>query len=81
MISPPMLPAMISAISGLLLFILWAATSTTWLSVTEEQKAKATNAIKYVGGVFVVATVVNLFFQFKPDPTKKTVIQSSSTAI
>ena len=81
MISPPMLPAMISALSGLALQFLWVVTSTTWVSVTEEQKTKAQGAIKYVAGVFSLATAANLFFQFKPDPTKKTVIQSASTAI
>ena len=81
MISPPMLPAMISALSGLLLLLLWAVTSTTWVAATEDQKAKAQGAIKYVAGVFVLATAANLFFQFKPDPSKKTVIQSASTAI
>lgn len=81
MISPPMLPAMISALSGLALLFLWVVTSTTWVSVTEEQKTKAQGAIKYVAGVFALATAANLFFQFKPDPTKKTVIQSASTAI
>jgi hypothetical protein len=76
-----MLPAMISALSGLALLFLWVVTSTTWVSVTEEQKTKAQGAIKYVAGVFALATAANLFFQFKPDPTKKTVIQSASTAI
>lgn len=81
MISPPMLPAMISALSGLLLLLLFVITSTTWIAATEEQKAKAQGAIKYVAGVFALATAANLFFQFKPDPSKKTVIQSASTAI
>lgn len=76
-----MLPAMISALSGLLLLLLFVITSTTWIAVTEEQKAKAQGAIKYVAGVFALATAANLFFQFKPDPSKKTVIQSASTAI
>ena len=76
-----MLPAMISALSGMLLALLWAVTSTTWVAATEDQKAKAQGAIKYVAGVFVLATAANLFFQFKPDPSKKTVIQSASTAI
>ena len=81
MISPPMLPAMISALSGLVLLLLMVITSTTWVAATEEQKAKAQGAIKYVAGVFALATAANLFFQFKPDPSKKTVIQSASTAI
>lgn len=81
MISPPMLPAMISALSGLMLLFLWVVTSTTWVAATEDQKAKAQGAIKYVAGVFALATAANLFFQFKPDPSKKTVIQSASTAI
>lgn len=81
MISPPMLPAMISALSGLVLLLLMMITSTTWVAATEEQKAKAQGAIKYVAGVFALATAANLFFQFKPDPSKKTVIQSASTAI
>ena len=81
MISPPMLPAMISALSGLLLLLLFVITSTTWIAATEEQKAKAQGAIKYVAGVFALATAANLFFQFKPDPSKQTVIQSASTAI
>lgn len=81
MIAPPMLPAMISALSGLLLFLLWVVTSTTWVAATEDQKAKAQGVIKYVAGVFALATAVNLFFQFKPDPSKKTVIQSASTSI
>jgi len=81
MISPPMLPAAISAASGLVLLFLLMITTTTWITVTEEQKTKAQGAIKYVAGVFALATAANLFFQFKPDPTKKTVIQSASTAI
>lgn len=76
-----MLPAAISALSGLVLFILWAVTSTTWINVTEEQKTRAEGMIKYVAGVFALATVTNLFFQFKPDATKKTVIQSASSSI
>jgi hypothetical protein len=76
-----MLPAMISALSGLVLLLLWVVTSTTWVAATEDQKAKAQGAIKYVAGVFALATAANLFFQFKPDPSKKTVIQSASTAI
>lgn len=76
-----MLPAMISALSGLLLLVLFIITSTTWVAATEDQKAKAQGAIKYVAGVFALATAANLFFQFKPDPSKKTVIQSASTAI
>jgi ABC-type xylose transport system permease subunit len=76
-----MLPAMISALSGLLLFLLWVVTSTTWVAATEDQKAKAQGVIKYVAGVFALATAVNLFYQFKPDPSKKTVIQSASTSI
>lgn len=81
MISPPMMPAIISALSGLLLFVLWAVTSTTWLSASEEQKAKATKGLPYVAGVFALATAVNLFYQFKPDASKKTLIQSSSTNV
>ena len=81
MISPPMLPAIISALSGLVLFVLWAVTSTTWLSATDDQKAKATKGLPYVAGVFALATAVNLFYQFKPDPSSKTVIQSASTSI
>lgn len=81
MISPPMLPAMISALSGLLLLLLMVVTSTTWVAATEEQKAKAQGAIKYAAGVFALATAVNLFYQFSPDPSKKTVIQSASTTI
>lgn len=81
MISPPMLPAMISALSGLMLLFLWVVTSTTWVAATDDQKTKAQGAIKYVAGVFALATAANLFFQFKPDPSKKTVIQSASTAI
>jgi len=76
-----MLPAAISAASGLVLLFLLMITTTTWITVTEEQKTKAQGAIKYVAGVFALATAANLFFQFKPDPTKKTVIQSASTAI
>ena len=81
MISPPMLPAMISALSGMLLFLLWMITSTTWVAATEDQKAKAQGAIKYVAGVFALATAVNLFFQFKPDQSKKTLIQTASTSV
>lgn len=81
MIAPPMLPATISAASGLLLLLLWIVTSTTWIDVTEQQKAKAQGVIKYVAGVFALATAANLFFQFKPDPTKRTVVQSASSAI
>ena len=81
MISPPMLPAMISALSGLVLLLLWMVTSTTWVAATEDQKAKAQGAIKYAAGVFALATAVNLFYQFSPDASKKTVIQSASTAI
>jgi len=81
MISPPMMPAIISALSGIVLFVLWAVTSTTWLSASEDQKAKAKKGLPYVAGVFVLATAVNLFYQFKPDPSSKTVIQSASTAI
>ena len=76
-----MLPAMISAMAGLVLFMLWAVTATTWVSATDEQKAKATKALPYVAGVFALATAVNLFYQFKPDASKKTLIQSSSTSI
>ena len=76
-----MMPAIISALSGLLLFVLWAVTSTTWLSASEEQKAKATKGLPYVAGVFALATAVNLFYQFKPDASKKTLIQSSSTNV
>ena len=76
-----MLPAMISALSGLMLLFLWVVTSTTWVAATDDQKTKAQGAIKYVAGVFALATAANLFFQFKPDPSKKTVIQSASTAI
>ena len=81
MIAPPMLPAAISALSGLMLFMLWVVTSTTWINVTEEQKTRAEGLIKYVAGVFALATAANLFFQFKPDATKKTVIQSASSSI
>lgn len=76
-----MLPAIISAVSGMILFMLWVVTATSWPSATEEQKAKATKVLPYVAGVFVLATAVNLFYQFKPDPSKKTVVESSSTAI
>ena len=76
-----MLPAMISALSGLVLLLLWMVTSTTWVAATEDQKAKAQGAIKYAAGVFALATAVNLFYQFSPDASKKTVIQSASTAI
>jgi hypothetical protein len=76
-----MLPAMISALSGLVLLILFAVTSTTWVAATEDQKAKAQGAMKYVAGVFALATAANLFYQFSPDASKKTVIQSASTAI
>ena len=81
MIAPPMLPALISAISGLTFLLLMVITSTTWVMVTEDQKAKAQGAIKYVAGVFALATAVNLFYQFTPDQSKKMVIQSASTAI
>ena len=81
MISPPMMPAIISALSGIVLFVLWAVTSTTWLSASEDQKAKAKKGLPYVAGVFALATAVNLFYQFKPDPSSKTVIQSASTSI
>ena len=81
MISPPTLPAIISALAGLVLFMLWVVTATSWVSVTEEQKAKATKGLPYVAGVFALATAVNLFYQFKPDPSKKTVVESSSTSI
>jgi len=81
MISPPTLPAIISALAGLVLFMLWVVTATSWVSATEEQKAKATKALPYVAGVFALATAVNLFYQFKPDPSKKTVVESSSTSI
>ena len=81
MIAPPMLPAALSALSGLMLFMLWVVTSTTWVNVTEEQKTRAEGMIKYVAGVFALATAANLFFQFKPDSTKRTVIQSASSAI
>ena len=81
MISPPMLPAMISAMSGLVFLLLMVVTSTTWVAATEEQKTKAQGAIKYVAGVFALATAVNLFYQFSPDLSKKTVVQTASTAI
>ena len=81
MIAPPMLPAALSALSGLMLFMLWVVTSTTWVNVTEEQKTRAEGMIKYVAGFFALATAANLFFQFKPDSTKRTVIQSASSAI
>lgn len=80
MISPPLLPAAISAASGLALFIIWVVTSTSWVAATEDQKAKAMSVVKYVAIVFGLSTTVNLFYQFKPDVSKKTFIQSASTA-
>ena len=76
-----MLPAMISALAGLVLLLLMVVTSTTWVATTDEQKTKAQGAIKYVAGVFGLATAVNLFYQFSPDASKKTVVQTASTAI
>ena len=76
-----MLPAAVTAISGLMLIVLWIVTSTTWVMVTEEQKTKAQGVMKYFLGVFVLATVANLYFQFKPDVSKKTLIESASTTV
>ena len=81
MISPPMLPAMISALTGLFMILLLVVTSTTWINATDDQKQKAQGLIKYVGGVFALATAANLFYQFSPDPSKKTVIQSASSMV
>lgn len=76
-----MTPAVISALSGLILILLLVAIQTTWFNVTADQKTKAQKALKYVAGVFALATAVNLFYQFSPDPTKKTVIQSATAAV
>ncbi len=81
MISPPMFPAVVSALSGAILILMLVATQTTWVGVTDEQKTKIQGALKYVAGVFALATAMNLFYQFSPDPTKKTVIQSATAAI
>ncbi len=81
MISPPMFPAVVSALSGTILILMLVATQTTWVGVTDEQKTKIQGALKYVAGVFALATAMNLFYQFSPDPTKKTVIQSATAAI
>jgi hypothetical protein len=76
-----MLPAMISALTGLFMILLLVVTSTTWINATDDQKQKAQGLIKYVGGVFALATAANLFYQFSPDPSKKTVIQSASSMV
>ena len=81
MIAPPMLPAIIVALSGLVLLAFYIITNTTWVNATDEQKVRVQKGQKWVLGIFAIATVVNLFYQFSPDPTKKTVIQSASTLV
>lgn len=76
-----MFPAMISALSALVLILLFVVTSTTWVNATDDQKQKAQGLMKYIGGVFALATAANLFYQFSPDPSKKTVIQSASSMV
>lgn len=76
-----MFPAVASALLGLVLLVMFMILNTNWINATEEQKTKVQGALKYVGGAFALATAANLFYQFSPDPTKKTVIQSATAAV
>lgn len=81
MIAPPTFPAAASALSGLVLLLMIVILNTTWINVTDDQKTKVQSALKYVGGVFALATAANLFYQFSPDPTKRTIIQSATASV
>lgn len=81
MIAPPVAPAYLSLITGIILILFSILLYKDWITVTEEQKTQIRGVYQWVAGVFALATAANLYFQLKPDSVKRTLVQSASSTV